>query len=332
MLRDFHNSQTVAGNGSDGPLDTRLPIRIEKQIGPPAGHLFGGVLVAILFVTGPLLLDGPLWDVLFHSNATYIDACALVCALLAYLVGLKRGKLEITTQGIGVVSWFGRWFYDWTDIERVVEAKAGVRVFLKGRTDEQNGFNYIPGLGFDPSQLSSVIADGIARFGAGSRSPVKTVAPGDDLKTARARKTKIATGLGLFIFGAPLLLIMLPEVVAGLKGMELQQHGRATQAAVIRIYTAGCGKTGGCNENVEYAFTPDPSLGGPRKEYRGYEYIGSSRAPHNPDMLYAKTYHTVPIVYDARWPEISSLNFRNRVFAQNPVTGMFRMLGLFGGI
>ncbi|HWY66178.1 MAG TPA: hypothetical protein VNX61_13275 [Rhizomicrobium sp.] len=267
-----------------------------------------------------------------HSNATYIDVGALVFALLAYLVSLKRGKLEITTQGIGVVDWFGRWFYDWTDIERVVEIKAGVRVFLKGRSDEQNGFNYIQSFGFDPSQLSSIIADGIARFGAGSHSPVKTVAPGDDLKAARARRTKIAVCLGLLILGTPLALMTVPEVLGCLKGIDLQKHGKAARAAVIRIYTAGCGKTGGCSENVEYAFTPEPTSGGPRKEYRGYEYIGSSRSPHDPDMLYAKTYRTVPIVYDATWPEISSLNFRNRVFAQNPVTEMLRMLGIFGGL
>ena len=47
---------------------------------------------------------------------------------------------------------------------------------------------------------------------------------------------------------------------------------------------------------------------------------------------YARTNGTVPIVYDVNRPATSGLNFRNRVFAKNPVSSMFDFLGIFGGI
>jgi hypothetical protein len=331
MLRDNVPAQNVAGNGSEGPPGTVLPIRIEKSRGVPPGKLFGGVLLLGLFCTVPLLIGQPLSEVLFHSTATYFDLILLVGALALYLLGRTRDKLAITPQGVGVVNLFGRWFYGWTDIERVIEYKAGVRVFLKGRSDEQNGFNFIPSFGLDPSQLQEMLADGIARYGNGSNAQTKTVAPGDDLNAARKRRTAILVSLCLLIFGTPLAIMVVPALFDCLKGLELQKNGRATQAVVVRIYTSVCGRSS-CSENVEYAFKLQPSSGALPKEYRGYQFIGTDRYPHDPDMIYAKTNRTVPIVYDVNWPEISSLNFRNRVFTQNPLTVLFRSLAVFGGI
>ena len=83
---------------------------------------------------------------------------------------------------------------------------------------------------------------------------------------------------------------------------------------------------------MEFSFTPEPAPGAASKAYRGYEYITSGDRPNDPDLIYAKTYGTVPIVYDAKNPTVSGLNFRNRVFEKNPVRLMFQLIGIFAVI
>jgi hypothetical protein len=326
-------SQPFADTSASSP--TTLPIKIERDIGIKASTLFGAVLWAIFVTTLPLLLDkGALADVLFHSSSAIIDLGLLVLAPVFYLLSRNPGELEISSQGVGVATKkSGRWFYNWGDIESVVETPKGVRLLLKGRSDAQNLYNLIPsGFGLKPPELSSIITEGISRYGAaGSHSSIKTVSPGDDLQVTRIRSIKQTVSVFGFIFGGLFAAMVIWQALECMKTLDLQKNGRSTEARVIRTYTAGCGKRS-CSINVEYAFTPEPAPGDPRIEYRGYEYIADSRRPNDPDLGYARTNGTVPIVYDVNRPATSGLNFRNRVFAKNPVSSMFDFLGIFGGI
>jgi hypothetical protein len=311
-----------------------LPIRIEKDIGPKASTLFGSFLVAAFVTTLPGLFQrGALADVLFHSNSTLINAGLLVLAPLLYLWSRRRGELDISAQGIRVATKSGHWSYGWADIERAAEARTGVKLILKGRSDEQNLYNLIPnGFGLKPSLLCAIIADGINRFGAdGPRSSIKTFAPADDLQAARTRSVMLLLKVYGVMFGGLFAAIIVWLTIDCVKELDLQKNGRPIEAAVTRIYTSGCGRSG-CGLSVEYTFTPEPVRGGPRIEYRGYESIGSDRRPNDPDLIYARTNRIVPIVYDAIRPKISSLNFRNRIFERKPVSDMFHLLGIFGGI
>ena len=326
-------SQPFADTPASSP--TALPISIATNIGPKASSLFVTVLGAIILTTLPLLLDkGALTDVLFHSSSAIIDLGLLVLAPVFYLLSRNPGELEISAQGVRIATKkSGSWFYNWGDIESVAETPQGVRLLLKGRSDEQNLYNLIPsGFGLKPPELSSIVTDGIKRFGAtGWQSSTKTVSPGDDLQGTRIRSVKQTLWVFGLIFGGLFVVIVVWQVLDCLKGLDLQKNGRSTEARVIRTYTAGCGKRS-CSINVEYAFTPEPAPGDPRIEYRGYEHIADSRRPNDPDLRYARTNGTVPIVYDVNRPATSGLNFRNRVFANNPVTTMFDVIGIIGGI
>jgi hypothetical protein len=315
---------------------TALPMRIEKDLGIGPLALFGGVLWFIFLTALPLLFQkqDALGDVLFHSSSIIFVLGALILAPVVYLLSRNPGELEISVQGVGVATKkSGCWFYNWGDIDRVVETPKGVRLLLKGHSEEQDSYNLISsGFGLKPSELSSIISDGINRFGAsGWHSSIKTVSPADDLPATRARSVKQTLWLLGIVFGGIFAATAIWQVWDCMKGLDLQKNGRSAQARVIRTYTSSCRKHG-CSINVEYAFTPEPAPGSPRTEYRGYEYIADSRRPNDPDLSYAKTYGTVPIVYDVNRPSVSGLNFRNRVFEKNPVSLMFEILGILGGI
>jgi hypothetical protein len=311
-----------------------LPIDIEKDIGVGASTLLGGGLLGIFWVTLPLLFGREPWtNILFHSDATFVGPGLLILLPVIYLLGRNPGELEISAQGIRVATAkSGRWFYAWGDIESADATSGSVKLLLKGRSDEQNRYNIIPRrFGLKPSELSSIITDGIARFGDANWSSQKTVAPGDDLPAALMRSVKQMLRIYGFILGVFFAVIVVWQALDCMKRLDLQKNGRAIVANVIRIYTSGCGKRG-CSLDVEYAFTPEPTAGNARMEYRGYEYIGSSRSPDAPNLIYAKTYRAVPIVYDVNRPTTSSLNFRNRIFEQDPVSAMFKLLGIFAGV
>ena len=290
----------------------------------------------IVLTTLPLLFQkrDALDDVLFHSSSIIFVLGALILAPVIYLLGRNPGELEISAQGVGVATKkSGRWFYSWGDIDRVVETPKGVRLLLKDHSEEQDFYNLISSnFGLKPSELSSVISDGINRFGAAGRhSSIKTVSPGDDLPATRIRSVKQTLWLLGIVFGGIFAATASWQVWDCMKGLDLQKNGRSTQARVIRTYTSSCGKHG-CSINVEYAFTPEPVPGSTSIEYHGYEFIADSRRPNDPDLVYAKTYQMVPIVYDVNKPTVSGLNFRNRVFEKNPVSVMFQILGILGGI
>jgi hypothetical protein len=317
---------------SSASPEITFPISIEKDIGPKATTLFGSFLGAAVLTTLPGLLDRAAWtDVLLHSTHTYINLGLLMLAPAIYLLGRNRGELDISAQGIRVATKSGRWSYAWADIEDVEATQQGAKLLLKGRSDEQNGYNIIPsGFGLKPPELCSIVRKGISRFGAAGPS-MKTSAPADDLQSTRAGSIKQSLKVFGLILGGVFTAIVVWQALDCMKSLELQKSGRATEASVIRIYTSSCGKSG-CSLNVEYSFTPLSAQGVAQIVYRGYEYIGSSRQPNDPNLIYARTNRTVPIVYDVDNPETSKLNFGNRVFAKDPVAEMLTFVGIFGGI
>jgi hypothetical protein len=318
---------------ADGASPASLPIRIQKDIGISVSTLFYAGLVTIGFSAWPALFDrGASLDILFHSGSTYITLGLLILLPVIYFLTRNPGELEISAQGIRVATAkSGNWFYAWSDIEDTDANTNGINLLLKGRSDEQNGFNLISaGFGIKPAELSAIIADGVKRFGAHASSQ-KTLAPGDDLRAARMGSAKSVLRIYGFILGGAFLAIVVWQAWVYMKNTDLQRHGRAINASVVRIYESTCGKRG-CSIDVEYAFTPEPAPGNPQVEYRGYAYIADSRSPNDPDLVYARTYRTVPIVYDVDKPTISSLNFGNRILARDPASAMRISLEFFLGI
>ena len=184
---------SLTGAPDRGSSPTRLPIRIEKQIGVRAAPLCGVTALVLVVQALPLLLSpGSMADALLHGATGVVDVGILAVVAVICVLGRNRAELEITAQGVRLVSKRGRWFYDWADIERAVETPAGVRLLLKGRSDDQNSYNVIPSrFGLNPSQLFHVITEGVERFGGARSSPSgRTVSPGDDLRGARQRAIK----------------------------------------------------------------------------------------------------------------------------------------------
>lgn len=323
----------AAAAAEAGSSPSRLPIRIETQIGAKPGPMFGGLALVLGLNLLPLLLaPGKMAEMLLHGSTGVVDLGMTLLVVAIYLLGRNRGELEIDDHGVRIASRQGRWFYDWADIERVAEAPSGVKLLLKGRSDDQNAYNLIPSrFGLTPTQLYSAITEGVERYGGGRPSPSgRTVSPADDLRRARMRTVRQVLVFFGAIFGGLFAALVVWQALECLKALDLQKHGRATEASVVRIYTAGCGRSG-CNLNVEYSFTPEPAPGTAAKAYRGYKYIASDDHRDDPDLVYAKTNGTVPIVYDTNNPAVSDLNFNNRVFAKNPILLMLMIVGVLAG-
>jgi len=313
-------------------LATGLPIRIEKDVGIGASTFLWGGLILIAQSFWPILFDrAATVDILFHSGGTIFGLALLVLLPVIYLLTRNPGELEITSQGIRVTTAkSGRWFYAWSDIEGAEATSKGTKLLLKGRSDEQNVYNFIPdGFGIESAELDSIITDGVKKFGAKS-SGQRTVAPGDDLSSALMRSAKTLLRFYGAMLGAALIALLVWQGWNCMRSLELQKNGRTINATVIRTYTSSCSKRG-CSIGVEYAFTPEPAPGRPRTEYRGYQYIAGSRSLNDPDLVYARTYGIVPIIYDVRKPTTSILNFHNQI-ARDPVAFMFESLAIFGGI
>jgi hypothetical protein len=247
---------------------------------------------------------------------------------VGWLASRRAGELDVDATGVTVQSGAKHFFYDWADVEKIDKTKGGVRLTLHGRSSDQNAYNVISArfVG-NTSDLHSLLLDGLARFGPGRSGGGESRAPGDNLQAAK--RSSLATTFGVIgaIFGGVFLLIVAFAVSGCVKTLSLQKHGRATEADVVRIYTTTCGKTG-CSENVEYAYKSDSD----GQVYHGYSYIANNRNRYDPDLQYAQTRHTVPVVYNIERPETSSLNFHNRIFKQDAVKVAFTFIGVIGAI
>jgi hypothetical protein len=276
----------------------------------------------------PLLTGTPLGNVLFHSSRPLILLGVSVLVMGVWLASRRAGELNVAAKGVTVRSGATTYFYDWADVDKIDQTKGGVRLSLHGRTNDQNAYNVISARFVGKvSDLYDLMSDGLARFGAERPGGGQSHAPGDDLR--RASRSSLGWIFGVIgaLFGGVFLLIVVSAASGCIKTVALQKHGRATDARVVRVYTDSCGKNG-CSENVEYTYNPQPD--GPI--YHGYSYIANSRSRYDPDLLFAETRHTVPIVYNTEKPGISSLNFRNRIFTQDAVKTAFTMVGVMAGI
>jgi len=313
----------AAGGGPDGP------IHIEKQLGVPLAALLVPFAIAAALQLFPLVLSGlPLKDALLHTSTAVILGLTAIFLAFIYAATRSSGELNVDSTGIDVHIGRKRYFYNWTDIEHFDEVKNGVNISLIGRSIEQNQYNTVPArFAGSPGELRQLLSSAQSRLGKRPRSGPTSIAPGDNLRRARIRSS-IYT---LLIVTTPMLAIFTAVLIWQasdcLKALDLQKRGQRTEATVIRIYTAGCGRSG-CRLDAEFSYIS--AKDGLR--YIGRDYLANDRHPDDSDLAYARSYGAVPIVYDPARPHVVELNFNDRVFRNHPTKVFLSIIELVGGI
>lgn len=113
--------------------------------------------------------------------------------------------------------------------------------------------------------------------------------------------------------------------------IAIQRNGERAMADIVRIYTGACGKRS-CSINVEYAFTPTSETDEASQPIHGYAQLGTDDRSNDPDIVYARTNHRVPIAYEVGHPQLSVLNFNDDVFRLDHSQAYLRTVGLLGKI
>jgi hypothetical protein len=113
--------------------------------------------------------------------------------------------------------------------------------------------------------------------------------------------------------------------------IKIQLHGQRAMADVVRIYTGSCGRRS-CSVNVEYVFTPTSKTGEPSQPTHGYAQLSTNNRSNDPDVVYARTQHHVPIAYEVDHPQWSALNFNDDIFRLDHGQKYRSALGLFAKI
>jgi len=96
------------------------------------------------------------------------------------------------------------------------------------------------------------------------------------------------------------------------KLLGIQQYGQRTQANVELIYQQRC-RHSHCNMRVRYSYSPKTTSIKAGRRFVNDDYLGTD-SPRDPHLVYAATTGTIPIAYDKRRPNISSINFDDSVF------------------
>ena len=117
-------------------------------------------------------------------------------------------------------------------------------------------------------------------------------------------------------------------VSSAVKDAEIKNHGERVMANVLDIYMGSCGKHG-CREYVKYQFTPK-SAAANSQPITDSDDIANSDDVNNPRLVFAQTRHQVPVAYDARDPQVSTLNFNDIVFQRDPMKFAMGMVGFLG--
>lgn len=113
--------------------------------------------------------------------------------------------------------------------------------------------------------------------------------------------------------------------------VTIQHHGERAMADIVRIYTGACGKRS-CSINVEYMFTPTSETEEASQPIHGYAQLGTNNRPNDPNIVYARTNHRVPIAYEVGHPQLSALNFNDDVFRLDHSQDYLRTVGLLGKV
>jgi len=305
------------------------PINVKKQLGVPLAALLVPFAIAAAVQLFPLVVSGlPLTDALLHTSTAVI--LGLLALLLASIYATTRssGVLNVDRAGIDVRIGKKHYFYNWTDIEHFDEVKNGVNISLIGRSIEQNQYNTVPArFAGSPGELRQLLSSAQSRLGKGPRSGPTSIAPGDNLRRARIHSS-LST---LLLVTTPMLAIFTAVLIWQasdcLKALDLQKRGQRTEATVIRIYTAGCGRSG-CSLDAEFSYIS--AKDGLR--YIGRGYLANDRHPDDSDLAYARSYGTAPVVYDPARPHVVELNFNDRVFRNHPTKVFLSIIELVGGI
>jgi hypothetical protein len=315
----------AASTGSTAP--GAWPIKIEKKVGfKPLNALLVLAVVGV-FTIGPSLASGiGLLDVLTHTTSGVIFIGVVLFMGFLAAVGQRRGSLTIDSSGIDV--WYGKThsFYAWGDIVGLDVVRAGVQVSLKGRSNDQNQYNLIvAGFAKNATDLRRLLNEGREKYGQDGPSG-RSIAVGDDLRAARMKTLRL---MAAALIGLPVLFLigfLVWQASDAMKIADLQKYGRRADAAVLKVFTADCGRHG-CSTDVQFRYTPN----GSNRVFTGIQYLASDRDSDDPDLVYARSHNTVPIVYDSRNPSSVALNFDDRVFGNH--SGRFMtMLAVMGGV
>jgi hypothetical protein len=305
------------------------PVNVKKQLGVPLAALLVPFAIAAAVQLFPLVVSGlPLTDALLHTSTAVI--LGLLALLLASIYATTRssGVLNVDSAGIDVRIGKKHYFYNWIDIEHFDQVKSGVRISLRGRSVEQNQYNIVPArFAGSPGELRQLLSSAQVRLGAGPPKGPATIAPGDNLRRARIRSSLYT----LMLVTAPLLAIFTAVLIWQasdcLKALDLQKRGQRTQAAVTRIYTSGCGRSG-CMLDAEFSYVSVKD----GRRYIGRGYLANARHHDDANLAYVRSYGAAPIVYDPARPHVVELNFNDQVFRKDPTKVFLSMIGLVGGI
>ncbi len=301
--------------------DLTFPVNIQKTIGMSPLNL-----VLLVGVTGfttllPTVLGRQTLSAVLYSASLYIFLGVSIVMIAVFFIVRIPIYLKIDQTGVDLTIRKRRYFVVWSDIAHVTPINSTVRIELKGRPDDE-AVTIPDGLGLKADKLTALLRDGVARWSASPRaSGAGTVTPpGAGKAEARAGLLRAMVLMG-GIFGALLLGFFVWQVADYAKDIQLRTHGVRTQGAVVRIYTADCGKRS-CSENVEYVYQLP---GG--KSFHGFGYLTGSDNLDNPNFQYAKSHTTVPIVVDSLKPEISDLNFDDRIYRRDPLKWRLELAG-----
>jgi len=297
-----------------------LPIHVKKNIGLSLWPLIVGAAIVALSQLAPIVGGHLSFDAMLQGSAIYIVIGISAFCVFLYFFLRNPSQLTIDHAGVTLLSGKTRSIVAWPDIARVTPTNGQVRIEIKGRPEEE-GVLISDGFGLKANQLTTVIRDGVARWGAAPSGDAfaspRSVSPEGGGKAAALAGMRRATLLMGFMALAMIIGMTIWQIADYAKSVQLEKHGVRTNAEVVRIYTADCSRDS-CSLNVEYTYTT-PSV----KTLHGFGYLAREENSHDPDYLYAKSHRTIPIVFDANHPETSALNFNDRVF--RPVSLVSRL-------
>ena len=296
--------------------DDIFPLTLTKTLGVRLRPTLVALALLICAQLAPLLVaqPGAIAGVMFHSVQTVLIPAEILVAILIYALGHFPTVLTMDADGVFVNVRKKIGFIAWRDIDRAVETTSGVRLMLSYPLNQQLSDYAISGqIGLTPSQLHDVLAEGISRFSANASKPsnVTGLAP---TTVSRPVRLMLACGLVFAMFCGFVIYI----VMQGQTTLELQRHGRSVMAVPLRTYIASCGRRS-CSTHVEYTFAA-AGTDGAYRQYTGDSYISRTER----DRLTAGS--LIPVVYDARRPEVSQTNFNNVVFRSDPTETTWYMI------
>jgi hypothetical protein len=285
----------------------------EKNTGFGIGHLVTSLAILSVSPGWPLPSSQLSWAAILQGSSFWVMLSLSALFVVLYFLLRNPSHLTIDESGVSLRSRWLSYALAWSDIKHVTPINGSVRIVPTGLPDDE-GVMISKRFRLKEAQLIAILREGMARWG-GEPSGAAVFLP----ESGRTAITRFAMRQLMWLMGIIALglftYIVIWQMGDHAKTLQLQKHGVQADAAIVRIYKADCSQHG-CSINVEYAYSTTDG-----NNLHGHAYLTGDDNLGDPDYLYAKSHRTIPIVFDATHPEVSALNFKNRVFRSDTLVG-----------